>query len=239
MAAILAGGDGAALSHRPAAAAWRIAADACGPAEVTVPGRRRPQPGITWHSSLLPPDEVGRREGLAVTSVPRTLLDLATVLDRHRLAKAIDEAETQRLSDPLSLPALLERYPARRGVAKLRAILADGRIGLDVPCSDFEIEFLIFIDRHHLPRPEVNAWLQVGDRWFEVDCLWRRQRLMVELDSRTFHDTSAAFERDRERDRALIAAGWRVIRITWRQLLREPHRLAIDIQAALSSRAQA
>ena len=78
--------------------------------------------------------------------------------------------------------------------------------------------------------------MPVGDRWFEVDCLWRAERLIVELDGRTFHYTAAAFERDRERDRLLLAAGWRVIRITWRQLIREPARLVRDLRAVLGPR---
>jgi very-short-patch-repair endonuclease len=235
MAAVLAGGDEAALSYRAAGAGWGVAAHSAGRIDITVPGRRRPQPGITWHCSPLPLDEVTRLDGIPITTVARTLLDLAAVLDRHRLARAIDEAEVRGLSDRLSLPALLERYARRRGTAKLRAILAGKRIGLDIPRNDLEIEFLSLVDGHRLPRPEVNAWLTVGERSFQIDCLWRAARLIVELDGRAVHGTATAFEADRERDRILIADGWRVIRVTWRQLIDDPGGVARDVWTALGA----
>ena len=200
---------------------------------MTLPRWKRPQAGIAWHVSPLAPDEVTSLDGIPITTVARTLLDLATVLDRHRLAKAIDEAEVRGLGDRLSLPALLERYPRRRGTAQLRAILAAKRIGLDIPHTDLEIEFLALIDRHRLPPPKVNAWLTVGERSFEVDCLWREAHLIVELDGRAVHGTADAFEADRERDRILLADGWRVMRVTWRQLLHDPAGVTRDLRAAL------
>jgi very-short-patch-repair endonuclease len=239
MAAVLAGGDRAALSYRPAGAGWGIAPHSSGRIDVTVPGRRRPQPGIVWHTSPLPPDEVTRLDGIPITTVARTLLDLATVLDRHRLAKAINEAEARHLTDSTSLPALLERYPRRRGTVSLRAIMAEKRVGLDIPRNALEIEFLSLIDRYRLPRPEVNAWLMVGGRSFEIDCLWRAERLIVELDGLAVHRTVSAFEADRERDRVLIAHGWRVIRVTWRQLIDDSDALACDLRAALGQSATA
>jgi hypothetical protein len=84
-----------------------------------------------------------------------------------------------------------------------------------------------------LPRPEVNAHLFVGGRWLECDCLWRAKRLAVELDGRAVHATARAFERDRARDRAMHAGGWRVVRITWRQLEEEPERIAADLRKML------
>jgi very-short-patch-repair endonuclease/predicted transcriptional regulator of viral defense system len=233
LAAVLAGGA-AALSDQAACATWALTAYSGRP-HVTVPRWKRPQPGVTWHCSPLPPDEVTRLDGIPITTVARTLLDLAAILDRQRLAKAINEAEVRGLSDRLSLPALLERYPHRRGTRSLRAILADHRIGLDIPRKDLEIEFLSLIDRRRLPRPEVNAWLTFGDRSFEVDCLWRAARLIVELDGRAVHGTAAAFEADRERDRLLLANGWRVMRVTWRQLMNDPGGVARDVRAALGA----
>jgi len=234
LAAVLAGGAAAVLSNQAAGAVWSLIAYSGRP-HVTVPRWKRPQVGITWHISPLPPDEVTRLDGIPITTVARTLLDLAVVLDRHRLAKAINEAEVRGLSDRLSLPALLERYPRRRGTTKLRAILADNRIGLDIPRNHLEIEFLSLVDKHRLPRPEVNAWLTVGDRSFEVDCLWRAVRLIVELDGRAVHGTTAAFETDRQRDRILLANGWRVMRVTWRQLINDPAGVARDVRAALGA----
>jgi hypothetical protein len=234
MAATLAGGEGAALSHRSAAELWGILPPSSRTPEVTIAISRRQRQGIRWRFSALPADEVDRVDGIPVTTPARTLLDLAAVLDRHRLARVIDRAQAMRLASPTSLPALLERYPRRRGAAKLKSVIDEGRIGLAVTRSELEDAFLVVLDRYGLPRPETNVPLRIGGGWVEVDCVWRRQRLIVELDGRVFHGTAGAFEADRARDRALIAAGWRVIRVTWRQLTREPAALAADLRASLA-----
>ena len=191
------------------------------------------RPGIIWHSSLLPADEVDRHQDIPVTTPARTLLDLASTLDKHRLARAIDRAEALRLTSPNSLSALIERYPGRRGIAKLREIVDEGLVGLRITKSDLEDLFLVFADRYGLPRPETNVWMELGGRMIEADCLWRDARLIVELDSRGFHDTTQAFEADRARDRAAVAGGWRVVRVTYRQLTREHAALAADLHVAV------
>jgi hypothetical protein len=221
------------LSHQSTGAALGVITYS-GRAHVTVPTARRRQQGIVWHTSLLPVDEVDRLHGIPVTTPARTLLDLAATLDRHRLARAIDRAEAMRLTSPTSLAALLERYPRRRGVAKLREILREGEIGLRITKSELEDRFLAFVDLNGLPRPETNLWMEAGGGWLEVDCVWRESRLIVELDGRAFHETALAFETDRSRDRVLIAAGWRVIRVTYRQLTEASAPLAADLAAALS-----
>jgi hypothetical protein len=119
-----------------------------------------------------------------------------------------------RLWDELSLLDLLRRYPRRNGSRTVRAVLEARNAGAKVIRSDLEIQFLEFVDAAGLPEPELNADVE----GFEVDAAWREQRLVVELDSRTFHLTAAASETDRERDRKLQAAGWRAIRITSKQL---------------------
>ena len=138
-----------------------------------------------------------------------------------------------RLTDPLSLPDLLERYPGRRGAASLRKLVADGQIGATVTRSKLERRFLAFLEGTGLPWPEVNAWLQVAGEWIEVDCLWRAERLVLELDSRAVHATHAGFERDRARDRRLQVAGWRSVRLTWRQLHAAPRSVEMDLRALL------
>ncbi|MEA2430750.1 MAG: hypothetical protein QOI19_1223 [Thermoleophilaceae bacterium] len=100
-----------------------------------------------------------------------------------------------------------------------------------VPKNVFEDAFVAFLDRHDLPRPETNVWLSVGGQTHEIDCLWRNQRLVVELDGRAAHDTARAFESDRAKDRRLTVAGWRPTRVTWRQLRREEDQLARDLRA--------
>jgi hypothetical protein len=165
--------------------------------------------------------------------VPRTLLDLAAVLDRRGVERAMNEAEVRRYADRLSLPALLERHPRRRGAATIRAVLAANHIGATVTRSELEERFLRFVSRHGLPPPELNVSLTLRGGFVEADCVWRAQRLIVELDGRTSHATTAAFERDRARDRALHVTGWTVVRITWRQLDREGRELARDLRALL------
>jgi hypothetical protein len=164
------------------------------------------------------------------------LLDLAAILSGREVELAMEEAEVKRHTDRLSLPVLLARYPRRHGGPKLREILARNRLGTTLTGSELEERFLRFIADHGLPTPEMNAPIAVRSRFVEVDGVWRREGLIVELDGRAFHGTTAAFERDRSRDRALMAAGWRVVRITWRQLDDDPDGLANDIQILLGSR---
>src|SRR5206468_11827737 len=131
-----------------------------------------------------------------------------------------------------SLWDLLDRYPRRAGTRDVRAALAERDQG--VPKNVFEDAFLAFLDRHRLPRPETNVWLKAGPNWYEVDCLWRDQGLIVELDGRAAHDTARAFERDREKDRRLRVARWSPIRVTWLQLQNGASQLATDLCALLS-----
>jgi very-short-patch-repair endonuclease len=239
MAAVLAAGPGAALSHRSAAALWGIRPSARPVIEVTAARRARPGRGIQPHRGRLPDDEVTTVVGIPVTTVPRTLLDVAAVLPRHQVERAINEAEVRRLGDPLPLAALLARYPRRRGVAVARAILDDSRIGSTITRSELEERFLAFLIDHRLPRPEVNANIRIGNRSIECDFAWPGQSLIAELDGQAFHTTTATFERDRARDRALNVAGWRVVRITWLQLHDEATALAADLRRLLGLRASA
>ena len=233
MAAVLAAGRRAVLSHRSAAALRAIRRGRDGNVDITMPSSRKPRPGITWHVTKLPADEITSLAAIRVTTVPRTLLDLAVILDRRGLERAMNEAEVQRHADPLSLPALLDRYPRRRGTAAIRAILQAGGVGATLTRSELEERFLRFLARWGFPRPEMNLSVAMRGGFVEADCVWRRSRLIAELDGRAVHGTAMAFERDRARDRALNAAGWRVVRITWRQLRGEPRELAEDLAALL------
>ncbi len=230
MAATLASGEGAALSHRSAGALWGILRSS-GTPEVTLPVERRSRAGLRVHASVLAPDERTTLDGIPVTTPPRTLLDLAAVLPPDRLERAVHQAEVLRLADPLSLPALLERHPGRRGTAAFRAILDGLDTGPRVTRSELEDRFLLLAAAAGLPVPATNVLVE----GFEVDCLWREHRLVAELDGRAAHATLAAFERDRARDRTLQAAGWRVVRTTWRQLREEPTAVAEDLRRLLGS----
>jgi hypothetical protein len=236
MAAVLAIGPGAALSHRSAAAMWGLRVAAGARTDVTVARKPRARAGIALHHAVLAPDEVTVVRGITVTTPPRTLLDLAGIVATRHLERVVNDAETLRLTDALSLEDLILRHPRSRGVAALRRILADGRVGATVTRSELEDRFLAFVDRADLPRPEVNTSLALADSWVEVDCLWRPQRLVVELDGYTSHATRTAFERDRARDRTLQADGWRVIRVTWRHLTDDPDTIAAQLRTLLGQR---
>jgi predicted transcriptional regulator of viral defense system/very-short-patch-repair endonuclease len=230
MAAVLAAGPDAVLSHYSAADLWGLRGSARRQHDVTVPRRGvRSRPAIRVHEALLPADEVTDVRGIPVTSVPRTTLDLAAKRPMREVARLIHEAEVQRLWDPLSLWDLLERYPGRSGSRTARAALSER--GWAVPKEVFTTAFAEFLDRRDLPRPEFNVWLNVGGHMYEIDCLWRAKRVIVELDGRAAHDTARAFESDRAKDRRLTVAGWRPTRVTWRQLHREAAELARDLVA--------
>jgi hypothetical protein len=232
MAAVLAGGPDAVLSHRSAASLWRIRESSGHAIDVTVAGRRRRR-GIAFHFSHVPPDERTIAYGIPVTTVARTLLDLGTVLDRRGVERALNQAEVLRLADVTPLRDLLDRYPRRRGSAHLRALVRDQLVSTQVTRHELELRFLEFVEGVGLPSPETNALIEARGRRFEVDCVWPRERVIVELDGRGSHDTHWAFDTDRERDRILQAAGWRVARVTWRHLHREANELGADLRLLL------
>jgi len=227
-AALLACGPGATLSHRAAAALWRLGALPDGAVDVTVATARGP-PGIRTHRMRLPPGEVTHREGLALTTPARTLLDLAAVLGPTDLARALEEAEVLGLAGRPALLGLLARHRGRRGAAALRELLRHGEEPA-MTRSEAEARLVGLVRAARLPAPAANA--RVARH--EVDLLWREQRLVVEVDGYRFHSTRAAFERDRRRDAELLAAGFRVIRVTWRQIVDEPHSLVATLARALA-----
>jgi predicted transcriptional regulator of viral defense system len=235
MAAVLAVGDDAVLSHRSAAALWGLTRQDPVRVDITVPRALRRTAGIALHRTAVARDEVRRRDGVPLTSIPRTLLDLAAVLDRHRLRRVVEQAETLRLADHASLDDLLRRHPRRAGAPALRAILAEGLTGAGVSRSELEERFQAFLDARALPRPRQNAPVRTPTRTFEADFVWTKERVIAELDGHAFHSHREAFERDRLRDRSLQAAGWRVVRVTWRQLGRDPKALAADLKRLLAS----
>lgn len=227
MAAVLACGPHAVLSHRAAAALWGMRGHIR--TEVTVPGGQRGRSGMTVHRAALPPDERTTHRGIPTTTVPRTLLDLSAVVKRNELRGALREAEHQRLTDPLSLHDLVARYERRPGLRAVRALLAEASVGASIIRSELEERFQDFLIRADLPLPRTNAVVE----GYEVDCVWPEQRLIVELDGHASHSPAHAFEVDRARDRRLEAAGWRVIRITWRQLVQEPELVEADLRRLL------
>jgi hypothetical protein len=234
MAAVLAAGPGAVLSHHAAAALWEIRETRRSTPDVIAP-RRVDRDGIQARRIALPPDETTTHRGIPVTTPARTLFDLAGVLARQQLEAAITEAEINRLGSPTSLAALVARHPKGPGTANLRRILAKHNdLGRTITRSDLEVAFLTFLDAHGLPRPRTNHPIELASGEEPcVDAAWPDHRLIAELDSYGIHTTRRNFEQDRARDRALTAAGWRVVRITWRHLHRDATALAAQLRTLL------
>ena len=170
MAAVLACGPGAVLSHRAAAALWGIRGG--GRTEVTVPRGRRPRPGIRLHWANLPADEVTVHHGIPVTTIARTLFDLSAVVQRDELRSAFRQAEQLRLTDQLGLGPLIDRYPRKPGIPILRAVFEEAQRGLNFVRSEFEEHFQAFLLNAGLPRPLTNVRIE----GIEVDCAWPKQR---------------------------------------------------------------
>jgi predicted transcriptional regulator of viral defense system len=233
LAGVYAAGDGAVLSHRSAAALWALGVPTNGPVEVTSQLGKAISSGVRVHESSIPQDEIVERRRIPVTTVARTLLDYAAVARRAEVSEAFRAAEANRRITAEGLDAALRRHPGRRGNATVRAILKDAGYGRGIRRSRLEARFDTFLRRHGFPAPARNVWMRVGPIDIEADCLWAEQRLIVELDSRTFHDTDSAFENDRARDRTLKVHGWTVVRVTWRHLEKEERQLARDLRALL------
>ena len=235
MAAVLAGGDGAVLSHRDAAALLGLRPNSRSRIEITVP-RRSPcsRPGLQIHRCSLPPQDVTVVDGIPCTTVARTVLDLAEELGRRPVERLIEQAERLRLFDRRALDDTLGRSTGRRGAAIVTAIFSEYEFGDPPTRNDLEEAMFGICSQAGLPKPRVNLWIPLEDDGVEADFAWPKERLIAETDGRDTHGTHAAFERDRARDRRLMRAGWRVARFTWREVMYEPERVAEDLRALLA-----
>jgi very-short-patch-repair endonuclease len=234
MAALLACGKFAVLSHRSAGALWGFLRAGSSPIDVTVPGRGGAIPNrIKRHRVRhLSPEDTSEVDAIPVTTVARTLFDLAEILDLGRLERAFEAAERDELLDMRAVALTAERNPGRRAHRQLRALLPS----LTAPeptRSELERLFNRVCRLAGLPLPHVNVLVE----GLEVDALWPDQRLIVEVDSWRFHKTRAAFERDRVRDAAVLVAGYRVVRVTYRRLRDKPEAVADTIRRLLATAA--
>ncbi len=188
------------------------------------PARAQDRAGIQVHRvRALPGCEVTSVQAIPCTTVARTLVDVAEVLPRRDLERAVDQAEISGLFDLGSLERTLRDHPTRRGTVVLRALLDEYEVGENLTRSELEHRFLEICERFGLPLPRVNVPLRLPHGGTAVvDALWRRDGLVVETDGRASHATSAAIERDRRRDAQLQLAGFRVVRFTWRQVASDP-----------------
>ena len=230
MAAVLAGGPTAVLSHRAAITLWDLRPSSTGPIDVTVIARSRSQPGILFHNvRRLHPDDHAVLDGIPVTSVHRTLLDFAEVAKPQQLRLALEAADRLELLDGRKLDALYARIRGRRGTKLLKAAADELRGPAPWTQSELERRFLALIREAGLPEPSCNVL--VGG--FLVDCWWPRARLVVEIDGYRFHKSRKQFEENRLRDTKLQLEGIRVLRVTQPRIEREPGELLSDVRRGL------
>jgi very-short-patch-repair endonuclease len=237
MAAVLAAGPGALLSHRDAAALHGLRP----PGDhrrthVTTPARAASTPKLQLHRTTVLDLRRDATEvaSIPVTAVARTLVDLAGIVPQERLAKALEEAERQRVLDVRAIEDALRRTSGRhgRGHAAMQAALERlARTALQLTRSPLEDAFLRLLDAHGLPRPATNTWIDD----MEVDVCWPDRRVAAELDGWRAHMTRSAFLRDRERSNALQTRGWIVLRFTHGQVMHEPGAVARTIADALAA----
>ena len=220
MAAVLAGGRGAVLSHGTAAAVWDLRRAAGGAVHITVPGDpgRKRRRGIKVHrSTTLSARDVTAHNRLPVTTPARTIVDLARTIAGRDLERIVDLADQRGLIDFADLRAA--------NTASLKAVL---RAYDPAPTrSELEERFLKLCDDHGIPRPQTNVPID----GILVDFVWRNRNLIVEVDGYAHHRSPEAFERDRERDVLLEVKGWRVMRFTWRQTTQRAGWVAAAIRA--------
>jgi very-short-patch-repair endonuclease len=230
VAALLACGDGALISHRSAAYLWGLVDSAPREVDVTLVGRqRRPKRGIRiYRVSGIDDRDVRRKGGLWLASPARTLIDLAAEAGDSELDRLVAEARVQGLLSKGALEAALERAGRRPGTARMRAFLrSEG--GPALTRSEAERRMRRLLREARLAQPKAN----IRAAGYSVDFLWAEQRVIVEVDGYKYHGHRRAFERDRRKDMALRDGGYEVIRITWRQLTEQALMVVAHVARAL------
>lgn len=241
-AALLAAGPAAALSHATAGHEHGVLrsdgprSDASRAVDVTATARRRPRAGLRLHCARLDPLDVTTRRGLRVTSLARTLLDLAADLPEAALQAAVDEARVRRRLHRPSIEATIARAPGHHGIGALRRALARHDRGRGIPIGAFERRAIGFLRDYDFPPYRRNHTVTVDAEPFMLDVAWPSHRVALELDSRTYHDNDPSFATDRRRSRRLGGVGWHIVRGTWIDLDERPAELAGDIWALLRAR---
>lgn len=226
MAAVKACGGGALLAGRAAGHLFGILRGGPPAPEVIQRGQRRPRGVHTRRSHWIAPTDATSWRSIPVTTIPRTLVDLAAVLTESELARAVHEADVRRLVSPSSVEAILGRRHNWPGARKLRRV-----IGGDVPVtlSRLESVFIARIGEAGLPIPQTNRPVD-GRR---VDCRWPERRLTVELDGYQYHRTRYAWEQDREREREARSRGDEFRRYTWTDVVENPGPMVADLHSLL------
>jgi hypothetical protein len=216
LAAVLAVGDGAALSHLSAAALWDLMPATARASDVTVERNVKRRAGIRLHCvRSLPDAHITTRNAVPCTTVARTILDVAGVVSPRLLERVLGQAEVLQLYDRKAIEAVLASHPRRPGSRTLRTLLGGPDPSTTLTRSSMEERFLALCDRAGLPRPECNLPFTLPDGTeIAIDAYWSSAALAVELDSRRFHSSWRAQVRDRRRDAQLVLAGLKLLRFT-------------------------
>jgi very-short-patch-repair endonuclease/predicted transcriptional regulator of viral defense system len=236
MAAVLACGDGAVLSHRSAGTLHGLLNARAGRIHVTVPRRTTvARTGIRVHRcTCLAPEDRTLVDGIACTSVPATLLGIAATAPRSILDSACNRAEMEGVLDMRAVGELLERRRSHPGATRLRAALEVDGLGRDRTKSRLERSFLLLARATGLPEPAVNAWMPIPGEEVQCDFVWHRERVVVEVDGWVTHGTRRAFRDDRRRDRVLRTHGWTAVRVTGYDIEHEPDEVVKQVRALLA-----
>jgi predicted transcriptional regulator of viral defense system len=230
LAAVLACGPGAVLSHTSAAVHWGLLTYDAPQPHVTAPQSRSGAPGIRLHRTRsLNAQDTTDHQGIPITTVPKTMLDIAAHAPRHHLEHALGQAMRNELYDHRAITDVLARHEGRPGTKALQQATAEDPA---FTRSALEQRFRALCRRGGLPQPLCNVHVADGDHHpHEVDFYFPAYRLVVEVDGWRDHGTRIAFERDRAKDAALVAAGYTVLRFTWRQLRDDPDTVAARVRA--------
>jgi hypothetical protein len=237
-AAVLAGGSSAFASHWTAAALHEVPGFEAGPLEITVSRGRTPDlVGVSVHQSSVCPDaHIKEIDGIRVTTMARTLFDLAGTVHPLRTTRALDTCLNQDKVTPAAVWGVVGDLAkrGRTGSALLRELMLSRGEGEVAPATDLELLLLKVLTDGGLPLPEREVNVGDADGWVgRVDFIYRAEKIIIEADSRLHHSSLTDFEADRARDNRLTAAGWRVLRITWTMLVERPHEVVALVRAAL------
>ena len=232
LAAVLACGPRAKLSHLSALRKWDLRRGGTHRIDVTAPRTIKPKRGIRLHRPLNLDDlDATELDGIPITSVAQTLLDVAAPAHRLNVGKLLHEAEVQQVLDMRAIWAVLARSPRAAGARRLEAAFRE-----EAPFtrSDLEEATLALFRSYSVPEPETNAWVSDGEKLVEVDFLWRRFRLVVEVDGARYHATRWRRRQDAAKTAALRAQGWTVLRFPDLEINGTPARVAATILTAIS-----
>ncbi len=237
LAAVLACGPGAVLSHRSAAALHGLRPTDRSGIDVTIPHRSsRKHEGVDVHrSTTLTAQDVTIVQGIPCTTIARTILDIAEVIRQRQLERVFDQAEQEEVLNFDALQEQIDRNPTRAGANRIRAMMENRTVGVGVPWSKLERDFKAMIAAAGLPIPLVNQFVLPGDGEPAIrpDFYWPAHGVIVQTDGWKSHRTWWAFQNDRRNDQRLIAAGYQVIRITYKQIQEEADRLVALISTML------